>query len=134
MRDNRESSMWRLGMRRAAFAVLLTAVSWTVCPATAAARQLAPTPPPTFNHGHQPGMDTEQPEPLSGSNAQKLEHMRQEDRRKHLLSDTEKLLQLSTELKSEVDKSSKDELSLDVVRKAAEIEKLAHDVKERMKG
>ena len=134
MMRNKKTTFLRLAVRIAAGAVLFTAMSWTAGPATAAARQLAPTPPPTFNHGHQPGMGTEEPEPLSGSNAQKLEHMRQEDRRKHLVSDTEKLLQLSTELKSEVDKASKDELSLDVVRKAAEIEKLAHDVKERMKG
>jgi hypothetical protein len=33
-----------------------------------------------------------------------------------------------------VDKSDKNTLSLDVVRKADEIEKLAHSVKERMKG
>ena len=38
------------------------------------------------------------------------------------------------ELKSQVDKSNKDTLSLDVVRKADEIEKLARSVKEKMKG
>ena len=41
---------------------------------------------------------------------------------------------LANELKSQVDKSNKDTLSLDVVRKADEIEKLAHSVKEKMKG
>jgi hypothetical protein len=44
------------------------------------------------------------------------------------------LLALTTELKSDVDKANKDELSLDVMRKAAEIEKLAHDVQNRMKN
>jgi hypothetical protein len=33
-----------------------------------------------------------------------------------------------------VDKSTKDTLSLDVVKKADEIEKLAHSVKEKMKN
>jgi hypothetical protein len=43
-------------------------------------------------------------------------------------------LQLATELKAAVDKSNKNELSLDVVKKADDIEKLAHDVKQRMRG
>jgi hypothetical protein len=55
------------------------------------------------------------------------------DRRKHLTEQSAKLLQLATDLKSEVDKTSKDTLSLNVVRKAAEIEKLAHSVKEELK-
>ncbi len=59
---------------------------------------------------------------------------RNSERFKRIQSDTEKLLQLSTELKADVDKSTKNELSLDVIRKAAEVEKLAHDVRERMKG
>ena len=56
------------------------------------------------------------------------------DRQKKLVADTEKLLALANELKMDVDKSSKDTLSLDVIKKADEIEKLAHSVKERMKG
>ena len=59
---------------------------------------------------------------------------RNTDRFKRLQSDTDKLLKLSTELKEDVDKSTKNELSLDVIRKAAEVEKLAHDIKERMRG
>lgn len=57
-----------------------------------------------------------------------------EDRRKRMLADTEKLLALSTELKVYLEKSTRDELSLDVIRKAQEIEKLAHDVQQRMKN
>ena len=41
-----------------------------------------------------------------------------------------RLLKLATELKAEVDKSSKDTLSVSVIRKAEEIEKLARSVKE----
>ena len=43
------------------------------------------------------------------------------------------LLELATQLKDEVDKTSKDTLSLNVIRKAESIEKLAHGVKEKMK-
>jgi len=55
------------------------------------------------------------------------------ERKKQIANDSAKLLKLATDLKSEVDKTSKDTLSLNVIRKADEIEKLAHDVKEKMK-
>ena len=51
-----------------------------------------------------------------------------------LKSDTDKLLKLSVELKSYVDKSDENVLSLDVIKKAEEIEKLARSVKDKMKG
>ena len=51
-----------------------------------------------------------------------------------LKKDTDKLLTLSVELKEYVDKSNENVLSLDVVRKAEEIEKLAKSVKDKMKG
>jgi hypothetical protein len=60
--------------------------------------------------------------------------MQNVDRQKRLVADAEKLLSLATDLKQQVDKSTKDTLSVDVIKKADEIEKLAHSVKERMKG
>lgn len=48
--------------------------------------------------------------------------------------DTERLLKLAVELKDYVDKSNENMLSLDVMKKAEEIEKLAHSVREKMKG
>lgn len=60
--------------------------------------------------------------------------MRNLERQKQLVLDTQKLLALANQLKADVDKSSKDTMSLDVIRKADEIEKLAHSVKEKMKG
>ena len=56
------------------------------------------------------------------------------ERHKRMLADADKLLQLATELKADVDKTTKDEMSVPTIQKAAEIEKLAHDVKQRMKG
>ena len=55
------------------------------------------------------------------------------ERKKKISDDSAKLLKLAQELKAEVDKTSRDTLSVGVIRKADEIEKLAHDVKERMK-
>ena len=49
-------------------------------------------------------------------------------------ADTDKLLKLAVELKDSVDKSNENLLSVDVLKKAAEIEKLAHSVKDKMKG
>lgn len=75
------------------------------------------------------------PNPDIPPGAQKeLEKKANEQRQKELKRDTEKLLQLSTELKEYVDKSNENVLSLDVVKKADEIEKLAHSVKQKMKG
>lgn len=56
-----------------------------------------------------------------------------EERKRQLAEDSANLLKLATELKTEVDKTSKDTLSLAVIRKADAIEKLAHNVKEKMK-
>jgi hypothetical protein len=59
---------------------------------------------------------------------------RSNERQKKLVADTDKLLSLATELKTDVDKTNQNILSMDVIKKADEIEKLAHSVKERMKG
>jgi hypothetical protein len=77
--------------------------------------------------------------PGDGSSAppqteEEMAKLRNIERQKKLEDDTAKLLSLANELKADVDKSTKDMLSLDVVKKADEIEKLAHSVKERMKG
>ena len=72
--------------------------------------------------------------PLSPQAQEQQARMRNNDRQKRLVEDTNKLLVLATELKQDVDKTNKDVLSVDVIKKADEIEKLAHSVKERMKG
>jgi len=54
-------------------------------------------------------------------------------RQKQLEEDTAKLLVLANELKAEMDKSTKDTLSLSVIKKAEEIEKLARKVRGEMK-
>jgi hypothetical protein len=57
-----------------------------------------------------------------------------QDRQVALKRDTDKLLKLATELKEYVDKTNENMLSLNVIKKADEIEKLAHSVKDKMKG
>ncbi|HEY6412512.1 MAG TPA: hypothetical protein VIX42_02420 [Edaphobacter sp.] len=55
------------------------------------------------------------------------------ERQKKLEADTDKLLALATDLKKQVDKTNKDILSVDVVKKAEEIEKLARSMKTQAK-
>jgi len=57
-----------------------------------------------------------------------------QERQAQLVRDTDKLVKLANELKAYVDKSNEHVLSLDVVKKADEIEKLARSVKDKMKG
>ena len=76
--------------------------------------------------------------PDAGPTDGKLEHdqakLRNVDRQKQIVADTQKLVTLANELNAAVEKSNKDTLSLDVIRKADEIEKLAKSVREKMKG
>ena len=66
--------------------------------------------------------------------AHEMEKKAAKDRIAALKNDTDKLLKLTTELKSYVDKSDENVLSVDVVKKAEQIEKLAKSVKDKMKG
>lgn len=82
-----------------------------------------------------PGMNNPaDPDPMDPHRAEQQEKLRNSDRQKRLVADTDKLLVLATDLKAQVDKTDKEILSVDVIKKADEIEKLAHSVKERMKG
>jgi coenzyme F420-reducing hydrogenase alpha subunit len=65
---------------------------------------------------------------------QEQEKKMNKQRQEVLKRDTDKLLELANQLKEYVDKSNENTLSLDVIKKAGEIEKLAHDVKEKMRG
>lgn len=54
--------------------------------------------------------------------------------RPQAVNDTQALLQMATELKAELDKTSQDTLSLQVIRKAGQLEQAARSVKERMRA
>lgn len=89
---------------------------------------------PTSNHhGYPPASD-----PLSsadGDNSVQAEKRLRSiniERQKSLVADTDRLLKLATELNSEIAKSNPGELSPVQLRKVAEIEKLAHNVRDKM--
>jgi len=54
------------------------------------------------------------------------------ERQKSLLSDSDKLVKLATELNNEIARSNSGSLTLDELHKVAEIEKLAHNVRDKM--
>ena len=55
-------------------------------------------------------------------------------RQKQLISATDKLLKLATDLKQQIDNTPAETLSADSVKKATEIEKLAHSLRQRLKN
>ena len=80
---------------------------------------------PGYIHSQVGGDDN----PKASESGSRVDQMRQAEQRRRVLADTAKLVELSNALKAAVDASSKDQLSLEVLRKAAEIEKTAHDLK-----
>ncbi|MCI0353027.1 MAG: hypothetical protein L0Z53_26700, partial [Acidobacteriales bacterium] len=56
------------------------------------------------------------------------------ERQFSLKKDTEELFTLASELKESVEKTNQNTLSVDVIRKTQQIEKLAKSVREKMKG
>ena len=88
--------------------------------------QAAPTSPtPTQTAPAQPQQAVAAPSAIPAADNTKDQRMAAENAA---------LLQLATELKAEVDKSSKDTLSLAVIRKAGEIEHMARGIKDRYKA
>jgi hypothetical protein len=94
----------------------------------ASGNSFAATPAPSAASQVETRQDPAQKE-MQERMAKEANKKRQQDIR----NDTDKLFQLATELKAAVDKSNENLLSLDVVRKAEEVEKLAKKVKEKMK-
>ncbi len=64
--------------------------------------------------------------------AQRRMNMINNARQKSLVADSDKLLALATELSREIAKSNSGELSPEQIRKVAAIEKLAHNVRDKM--
>ncbi len=92
--------------------------------------QSHPARPPNVDGTVAPADADETRERLARDMAKKANVQRQAA----LKNDTDKLVKLADELKDYVDKSNESILSLDVMKKAEEIEKLARSVKEKMKG
>ena len=85
-----------------------------------------------------PPVDGRDPEAMPDPQAAMMEARRVRtlatDRQKKIIDDVTRLAELASQVKTGADQSDKRETSADVIRKTEEIEKLAHDVKQRMKG
>ena len=100
-----------------------------------------PPPSPSMGHGY-PALNSPLNQPPD-ANQRMLMHEQQAQKRNFEAANTQRkkiiadesalLLKLATDLKTEMDKTDNDTLSLVVVRKAELIEKLAQDVKEKMR-
>lgn len=93
---------------------------------------LAQAPKPTVPPGQDINQSSKDPDRVE-LEKQMLKKANQE-RQAQLKHDTESLVKLTSELKQYVDKSSENTLSLEVIKKAEEIERLARSVKEKMRG
>ncbi len=129
-------SHWKLGCAGAVVVLMLGAGPRT-SPVAAQQQQPGGIPPLSQPTGvpHVPGMGTADsaPDPMRESAHAAMLRQANEQRHKRMLDDANKMVQLSNELKADVEKTQKDELSVEVLKKAAEVEKLAHDVQQRMK-
>jgi hypothetical protein len=81
-----------------------------------------------------PRFPQEEDDPIRKEMEKKRQKALTKERFTELKRDTDKLLELATELKTHVDKADENMLSLDVLKKAEQIEKLAKNVREKMKG
>jgi type VI protein secretion system component VasF len=93
-----------------------------------------PPPLPTSMNPMPPFGSSNSSDPASVELAKQMAIKRAIQRQQDIVDQTTKLLVLAQELKADVDKSSKDQLSTSVIKKAEEIEKLAKSVKDKMKS
>jgi len=99
--------------------------------------------PPRTSQGFAPLPETANPHPdanraledsMRKQNDQKRIKELNELRQKEMTSDTTKLVELANQLKSEMDKSANPDLSVESIREAEQIEKLAHTVRDKMRA
>lgn len=74
------------------------------------------------------------PDPTLEAMRKKAEKERNEQRQGDLKRDTDRLYDLAAQLKKSVDGTNENVLSVEVIRKAEEIEKLAKSVRTKMKA
>jgi hypothetical protein len=107
--------------------VLVGAYSGLTGDATRGQSPVIKPPPPIPSAGQPPDADA----PTLPNPDKKILENNDKDMKKKV----EHLYQLASELKDEVEKTDSSKvLSLDLMKKAEEIEKLAHDIKNRSKG
>jgi hypothetical protein len=74
------------------------------------------------------------PSPAEIEMQKRADKQRAQVRFEQIKKDTDHLLELATQLKKSVDEAGNQTLSLEVIRKAEQIEKLAKQVRQKMAG
>jgi len=114
-------------------AILLVSASLHVVHAQVMQPPQTPQTRPPALPGVNPHSPGEEDDPVTHQMSVQAAMKRNTQRQQQIVDDTAKLVQLAQQLKDEVEKSSKNALSVSVVKKADEIEKLAKAVKDKMR-
>lgn len=126
--------LWACGLASLACIVLLSGAAQ---PGQQQQPSATPDKPSVTSEASEPPDDTDQAKPPEQQPAPQAAPAQAAapaaEHKSQISDDSAKLLTLAMALKAEVDKTNKDTLSLDVIRKADEIEKLAHNVRDKMK-
>jgi hypothetical protein len=100
--------------------------------ATGQSKPFPNSPDSTSNHPAETATPASASDKQPDSQTSESSNVKVDARQAQINADTQKLVKLSQELKTEVDKSNKDTLSLAVIKKAEEVEKLAKSLKEEI--
>lgn len=101
----------------------------SACAQQSAPNILPPSAAPSAPGNLPPGSD-----PLMGGLNERMAIERNHQRQQKIVRQSAQLLALAQKLKADVDKSSPNQLSVAVVKEAAEIEKLAKSIKDHMRN
>jgi cell division protein FtsN len=114
--------------------LLLAALMFLIiAPLAMAQRPGAPTPqPPRPTVVQQPAITSIDPRTDESAQTQQMRQQRNALRQRQLVEKTQQLQKLTDELRAEINKTDKDTLSLDVVKKSEQIEKLAKSIHQLM--
>ena len=121
-----------LGVTRRALWLMALVLGMLFGPAALTQSMGTQTPDASMPGGRQQQQDKD--DPFAAQRKQDMVKKQNELRQQEIKKDTDKLLELANELKQYVDKTNENIISLDVIKKAEQIEKLAHTVKDKMKG
>jgi hypothetical protein len=110
--------------------MLISAVFLLLLTGSAVAPMQAQIPLPDATERSRDAATTEKQREFERQRLKAENKKRQED----IKRDTDKLLQLATELKLYVDKTNENVLSVEVINKAEQIEKLSKEVQKKMKS
>ena len=135
MRTGKVNQIFRVAVLSAAG---LVAGSGMVCDTIVVEAQRSSTMPqrnadPIQPQPTQPGAIASEDPSIAGRVGQdRIEAMKLADRRNHAQKDVEKLVALTNELQADFAKTNQGNLPVDLVKKAKEVEKLAHDLQTQM--